>query len=195
MEQPKRDLNTFPFNGEVLCLDFVNTVHYLQSYADLLEWSQLAGCITSEEADQLHRFISVYPTKSAAAFDEAIAFRENLHRVLLHFINDQPIPDAELAACNAVFTNMWAQLDLCPAETQFVWTWHDDAFGLRYPLWKIAHSAATLLASDDAGRIKTCGRCSWIFLDTSRNKSRRWCSMETCGNRAKAARHYRKNQG
>lgn len=194
MEQPTCDLNTFRFDGGILCLDFVNTVRYLQSYADLLGWSQLARAITPEEGGQLHRFITIYPTKSATAFDEAVTFRESFQQVLLHFINGQPIPNAELAACNAVFTQMWANLDLCPTESQFAWSWRDDAVGLRYPLWKIAHSAATLLASDDATRIKTCERCSWFFLDTSRNRSRRWCSMEICGNRTKAARHYRKSQ-
>ena len=62
-------------------------------------------------------------------------------------------------------------------------------------LWPVAHSAAELLISDDLDRVKQCADdrgCGWLFVDTSRNRSRRWCSMESCGNRAKVQRHRHK---
>jgi predicted RNA-binding Zn ribbon-like protein len=59
-------------------------------------------------------------------------------------------------------------------------------------LWPIVDAAADLLVRGEPERIKTCGSatCGWLFLDLSRNRSRRWCDMKDCGNRAKARRHY-----
>jgi predicted RNA-binding Zn ribbon-like protein len=63
-------------------------------------------------------------------------------------------------------------------------------------LWPLAWSATELLGSDDVGRLKECAQddCRWLFLDLSKNRSRRWCSMEQCGNRAKAKRHYERRK-
>ena len=84
-----------------------------------------------------------------------------------------------------------------PGEDGFAWSWKDGAAGdLRTPLWPILESAATLLTSDDLGRIRECDAddCNWLFLDRSRGGNRRWCSMKSCGNRAKARRHYRREK-
>ena len=65
----------------------------------------------------------------------------------------------------------------------------------------VALDAAELLEHEvSSGRVGVCeerevGRCAWLFLDTSRNHSRRYCSMKDCGNRAKQRRHYRRNRG
>lgn len=74
----------------------------------------------------------------------------------------------------------------------FAWTWPEEAADLARPLWPVARSAAELLTSPDLGRVHEClgDNCGWLFLDTSRNRRRTWCSMEGCGNRAKARRHY-----
>ena len=70
-----------------------------------------------------------------------------------------------------------------------------DAGGARSRLdAATAHSALALIAGDDRSRMKTCGSCGWLFLDRSKNRSRAWCDMAICGNRAKARRHYRKNR-
>ena len=68
----------------------------------------------------------------------------------------------------------------------------DDEGALDRPLWPVLRSAAALLTSDDIARIRECAaeRCAWLFIDHSRNRSRRWCDMRDCGNRAKARRHY-----
>jgi len=67
---------------------------------------------------------------------------------------------------------------------------------LAAPLWPVAWSAADLLTSGRVARVRACAdrRCGWMFLDASRSRRRRWCSMEACGNRAKARRHYRRQR-
>lgn len=71
------------------------------------------------------------------------------------------------------------------------WHWGaDQAKAAEYPVWLIAHSAAQLMLSDALARVRACeaDSCRWLFLDTSKNHSRRWCNMKVCGNRAKARR-------
>ena len=72
--------------------------------------------------------------------------------------------------------------------------WTSEADGLQKVLFTVLASAAELLASDRLGRIRECGAadCTWLFVDESRNRSRRWCDMTACGNRMKARRHYQR---
>ena len=67
---------------------------------------------------------------------------------------------------------------------------------LMRPIWPVVWDAAALLSSPRRAAVHGCGdgECGWMFLDTSRGHTRRWCSMEDCGNRAKARRHYRRTQ-
>jgi predicted RNA-binding Zn ribbon-like protein len=75
--------------------------------------------------------------------------------------------------------------------------WTSAADGLGQILFPVLTSAAELLASPRVGRIRECGSndCTWLFVDESRNRSRRWCDMRACGNRMKARRHYQRAKG
>lgn len=81
--------------------------------------------------------------------------------------------------------------------SSFVWGWDDAAPALDRPLWPVARSLAELLTSDELPRVRECAadNCAWLFIDTSKNRSRRWCDMAVCGNRAKARRHYARARG
>ena len=76
-------------------------------------------------------------------------------------------------------------------DQHLVWSWSGSEQQAEIPLWKLAQSASDLLVSEDAERVKDCGdpTCRWLFLDLSKNHTRRWCDMKTCGNRMKARRH------
>jgi predicted RNA-binding Zn ribbon-like protein len=78
----------------------------------------------------------------------------------------------------------------------FVWQWTEKGSDLSAPLWPVALAAAELLASADLALVRECrsATCRWLFLDGSKNHSRRWCDMKTCGNRVKARRYYRKRR-
>jgi predicted RNA-binding Zn ribbon-like protein len=80
-------------------------------------------------------------------------------------------------------------------DAAFHWAW-DESDDLAAPLWPVLRSAAQVLTGDDLTRVRECDSdsCRWLFLDCSRNRSRRWCDMQVCGNRAKARRHYRRQQ-
>lgn len=87
-------------------------------------------------------------------------------------------------------------LGLVASPAGYRWAWH-DADSLESVLWPIIGSAADLLTSPELEKVKLCAAddCGWLFIDGSRNRSRRWCDMSDCGNRAKARRYRRRHLG
>jgi predicted RNA-binding Zn ribbon-like protein len=87
--------------------------------------------------------------------------------------------------------------ELAPLGDGFVWDWYEVDGVLELPIWIVARSAADLLVSSELERVRECAgeKCDWLFLDASRNQSRRWCDMAACGNRAKAQRNYARRRG
>jgi len=86
---------------------------------------------------------------------------------------------------------------LAPLGDGVAWDWHEADGALELPIWIVARSASTLLVSQGLRRVRECAgeKCDWLFLDASRNRSRRWCDMAACGNRAKAQRNYARRRG
>ncbi len=191
--------------GGRLCLDFANTadwhasdrpVEYLTSYADLVAWSQQSGVLTERNALQLHEAALRHPAEAVEVLERATALREAIYWIFSAASHGQPQSPRQLEALNAELTTMLARSGLVPASEGFSWGWKGAEAALDRMLWPVVHDAALLLTSNDLGRVGQCAddRCGWLFLDMSRNRSRRWCSMEDCGNRAKARRHYRRTQ-
>ena len=81
-------------------------------------------------------------------------------------------------------------------EGRFVWVFDSGAERLDFFRGPVLKAASDLLTEGNLSRLKRCGTpdCQWLFLDTSRNNSRCWCDMQSCGNRAKARRHYQKTR-
>jgi predicted RNA-binding Zn ribbon-like protein len=187
------------------CLDFVNTVDgrlggaisdSLTSYDDLLTWSAGAGVITNGEAERLRALAAADPVAGRAALDRARVFREALWRILRAHTAGAAPAAADVAAPNAAVAGALAHARLQPGADGFAWGW-EEAATLDRPLWTLARAAGDLLTGPELARVRRCGSatCASMFLDTSRNGSRRWCDMETCGNRAKARRHYSRARG
>ena len=108
------------------------------------------------------------------------------------------MPGGALDALNAWLPRVAARRRLGPSQhSAATWRWIFEPGDFDYVAAQAAHSAAELLASPEIAHVKLCGegRCDWLFLDESRNHSRRWCDMATCGNRAKARRHYQRVRG
>lgn len=74
----------------------------------------------------------------------------------------------------------------------FQWDWRENKGELDRLLWPVIQSAGDLMISNEVNRTRECedDTCEWLFIDRSKNHSRRWCDMSDCGNRAKARRHY-----
>ncbi|HEV2913911.1 MAG TPA: ABATE domain-containing protein [Pyrinomonadaceae bacterium] len=204
VERGMREATTELIGGR-LCLDFANTIHCyhadetqddLKSYSDLLKWSLEAGVITDREARRLAREAAKYPAKADAAFERAKALRNAIYGVFTAVANHRRPERKDLALLNAVLAEAMTRARIKATEDGFDWDWADDEGALDQMLWPIARSAADLLTSDELSRARECGgdNCTWLFMDTSKNQSRRWCDMKGCGNRAKSRRHYERRR-
>jgi predicted RNA-binding Zn ribbon-like protein len=183
----------------VLCLNFANTLYghgktpiheYLAGYPDLVVWSRKVGLLTDLEAGNLIRESARRPAETAAVFHHAIAFRETIYRFFAALAHHETPPAADLASLNVARAESLAHSRIRRASADsmnYIVDW-DNQTALDCMLWPIALSAAELLTEMDVNRVRQCGGCDWLFLDTSRNHLRRWCSMSSCGNRAKVRR-------
>ena len=181
-----------------LCLDFVNTVdprhaspreEHLPDYPALLDWARHAGVVTPAEASRLAAAARSRQAAAARAHEDAIALREALYAIFAAVARGEAPPAGSLRRLNDEVARRPREI------VGFAWkpAAGDDA--LDAVLGPIVWSAAELLTSGPLERVRECpgdDTCGWLFLDTSRNGSRRWCDMRTCGNRAKARRHYRR---
>jgi len=184
-----------------MCLDFVNTVawrrdgdfgNHLRDYADLIAWSEHVGALGEMHADTLRNRAAAHPKLAQAAYDRAIALREAIYRIFSAISAGGAIHESDLARLNASLVNALEHLRIMSREEAFVLDWHDVEGELDLPSWVVTRSAADLLTSEQLPRVHECQgqNCGWLFLDHSRNHSRRWCDMADCGNREKARRNY-----
>jgi predicted RNA-binding Zn ribbon-like protein len=194
----------YPLRGGALCLEFVNTVGWwrrpeaedrLVDYEALLAWGVRTGALGTDEARRLLGVAARRPAAAAREVRAARRLRDAIHAVFTASAERRPAPRRELGVLNEALARVHRHLRLEPRGRGLAWRW-DEGDTLERVLWPVARSAARLLTSPDLGRVHECGdpRCGWLFLDTSRNGSRRWCSMSDCGNRAKARRHYRRHR-
>lgn len=189
-----------------LCLEFANTVdwhaggrpiEHVVSYTDLLAWAGKHGLVGEDRARHLSEEAARRPGEAQAARDAAVAVREAIYRLLSAIARSAPPPEADLAALNRALGEAMAHAQIISADGRFAWGWRAAPGDLDQVLWPAVRSAADLLASDALGRIKECADdrgCGWLFLDRSKNRSRRWCRMDGCGNRAKVRQYYRRRK-
>jgi predicted RNA-binding Zn ribbon-like protein len=129
-------------------------------------------------------------------FERAIQLRETIYRIFSFLAANRSVALDDLAFLNEALSKSLAHLRITSSSTGFSWDWSDTSETLDQVLWPIVRSATELLTSKDLERVRQCADdrgCGYLFIDMSRNRSRRWCSMESCGNRAKAQRHYRRS--
>jgi predicted RNA-binding Zn ribbon-like protein len=187
-------------------LDFVNTSDWhasphpeetLHSYADLVNWTRKEGIVSEKKAQRYLHEGTGRPSDADQALGTAIELREIIYRILVTVIKREAPPQADLAAFNYVLGAITCGASVISAGREFEWEWKVDESSLESIVWPIVISTAELLVSEDRQRIKQCEDeqgCGWLFLDQSKNHSRRWCDMKNCGNRAKQRRHYRRGK-
>ena len=191
--------------GGDLCLDFTNTVSsrgapgehdYLDSYDDLLAWGAHAGALDGGVAARLGEAAAVRADEARAVLARARALREALYRIFAaHAAGRIPAP-GDLALLNTELSRALAQRRIAHAAGAFAWEWEERRPALDRVLWPVALAAADLLVSGELARVHQCenGTCGWLFVDRSKNRSRRWCSMKDCGNVTKVRRYRSKHK-
>ena len=201
MEETGTAATSLKLLGGRVCLDFANTVgwhagdnpsEHLRSYADIVLWSRHAGILEDDQAYRLMHEAAERPDEADATFDRAIKLREAIYRIFSAIAADRRPETADLDLLNDVLSEALPRLRVKLRAEGFTWSWADADGALDRVLWPVARSAAELLVSGELGRVRECAGqgCGWLFVDVSRNRLRRWCDMKSCGNRAKARRHY-----
>lgn len=198
---------SFDVAAGALCLDFANTVNWhaseqpvegLLDYYDLIRWGTTAGALTSAQADALRQLAGAQADEAAAALARAVQLREAVYRLFVGYAAAGKVGEGDLAILNEALAEGLGRLRVMPASSPpFLLDYPPRLVDLDQVRWAAASSAMELLTSDDLERVRQCADdrgCGYLFLDVSRNRSRRWCSMESCGNRAKARRHYQRQQ-
>jgi predicted RNA-binding Zn ribbon-like protein len=184
-----------------LCLDFTNTasrlgtdepIERLLSYDDLVAWALESQLIGPTEARRLREEAARRPAEAERVLREAKRLRGAIWRIFRALSRQEQADAADLETLNRTLADGMASRRLRASERGFCWTWEEQPDSLHWPLWPVAYSAAELTTTDELERVKMCegGACGWLFVDASRNRSRRWCSMDDCGNVIKARRHY-----
>jgi predicted RNA-binding Zn ribbon-like protein len=187
--------------GVRLCLDFVNTIEspranphdFLHDYADFIRWGRHVRILNDAETDQLLRAGESQPDEAATIFEQALTLRLVLTRIFRAIADGQTADESDLQHLQSEYLSALSAGRLTPTADGYAWTWDADILALSQPLWAVTRSAIEVLTTDDLARIKECpgaDDCGWLFYDTSKNNSRRWCSMEGCGSRVKMRRQY-----
>lgn len=189
--------------GTWLCLDFTNTVgsrreepmfDYLTGYEDILNWSSRLRILEEHQIKELRKIADQNPKQAQISFENLKSAREVLFQ-FFQALSHQKIPTNKIRSqFNNYIHQSFKHLELTfSPEGTAKWDWKKSAKPLDLPLYPVLLSAYQLLNSDLMARLKEC-HCGWLFLDRSKNKSRRWCDMQTCGSAHKARRYYRKKK-
>jgi predicted RNA-binding Zn ribbon-like protein len=184
----------------VLCLDFVNTAdyratdqpaEYLVDAGVLVDWAVEAGAVDAELAAGIHAWVGEHREEAERRLAGLLARRQALYRVLRARLPDgRPATARDLRLVAGWVAAAHAHAVLVPGRPRWRWEWPAEAT-LRRAWWPAAASAGDLLTGGGVDHLGVCDNpgCGWLYLDTTRNHSRRWCSMELCGNAAKSRRH------
>ena len=192
MENP---LESISLDGGWLCLDFINTVsarlpvlgeEYLNTWDDFRVWVRRVGMFPEKE------FI-LWNQLPESNIEEVQALREALYALFEHLARKGSLHPKHLDAFNGFLHEVYPHTQLCLTE-EGLHRGVEDTPHPEKPLWLIALSAEALLLSDRLARVKSCDNCGWLYLDTSKNNTRRWCNMQTCGSQMKAKAYYHRKK-
>jgi predicted RNA-binding Zn ribbon-like protein len=193
----------FDLSGGHLALDFANsisrrdssdkTVEHLNSYNDLVSFARQTKILVPEQAEALRRKAESQPRQAAQTLRTTAALREAVFRAFLALAHGKQPSAQDIGLLDEAATEALQHRHIVRVSGGYEWQWDVEPM-LERILWSIAASAAELLTSPDLKKVRECeaSDCYWLFLDNSRNRSRRWCTMSACGNREKARRHYRR---
>lgn len=186
-----------------LCLDFANTLAWrgsepaesLNNFAELRTWCESNG-LPGDGFDLIDGASSKHHEAVTAIFRQAIELRETIYRLFFTIAQGRTPEDQDVAELNTALHRAPPRRILAHADQRLGWCLERNGRSAAALLAPVLWSAADLLVGPDTARVRHCSndKCGWLFFDDSKNQSRRWCSMQACGNRAKARRHYLRNR-
>ena len=190
---------------EDLCLGFVNTLSWrgrlepvetLHSSADLFNWIERSEILPRASIAEARNWASDHEKRAAQGFAKAIAVREALFAIFSAIAADAGVTRKNFQIVEAALARGPHRTQLVPTANGYAWTGPAQRVTIYEVLAPILWSAGDLLVRAEDRRIRCCANneCLWLFIDQSKTNSRRWCDMQSCGNRAKAQRHYARSK-
>ncbi|MDE1852345.1 MAG: ABATE domain-containing protein [Thaumarchaeota archaeon] len=189
-----------------LCLEFTDTVDWrtsdhakdrLVTYADLVSWSQRKGVVDDKEAKRLLRLAREEDVTAGGVLEKARVLREATYRIFSAAAHGRKAGPEDVKILNDYLGRAMAQMEVQMTDEGYKLGWRTEALADRM-LYPIAKSAAELLTSERLDRVSECANeeegCGSLFIDGSKSHSRRWCSMDSCGNKVKLRTYYRRHK-
>ncbi|HUI18441.1 MAG TPA: CGNR zinc finger domain-containing protein [Alphaproteobacteria bacterium] len=197
---------TLPLIGNELALDLANTASgrgsstyadHLQRAEHVVAWARNAQALSPSDGERLQAILAANPKLAQRLVKRTLELREAVYAIGESIAAKRGAEAAAVEQLKRVHAECLARAKLVPDGATFVWAWDPAEGPIEAVLGPVTLSALTLLTQADLTRIKQCrgDRCGWLFFDTTKNKSRRWCEMEVCGNRAKQRRFHRRRAG
>jgi predicted RNA-binding Zn ribbon-like protein len=197
---PPSRADTLALVGGDIAFDFTNTSsgrgwpsrqEHLRSAINVIDWARHAKLLGPADGDWLRRAAAADAQLASRLLRSALELREIIYATAVEIAARRPTPRAPMEALARIHAACLACAKLTPFEGRYVWTWTANETPVEAVLGPITLSALATLTQGDLSRIKQCQgeKCGWLFFDATKNKSRRWCEMEVCGNRAKQRRH------
>jgi len=194
-----RSIEDTEFDGGLLCLDFVNTVRnrheepvyeYLRTAEDWLTWTRRKGLLTRGALNNLNQ-----KSVNANELNQVLTCREDLYQIFRAIVNGKRPTESQESALNKHFMLLFRHLSIVVRGGKRVeWVISMKKDSLLLPLLYVIQSAYELVTGNQLDRIKECDGCGWLYFDKSKNLSRRWCNMQTCGSTDKTQRYYYKQK-
>ena len=192
--------------GGNLALDLANTASRrsqpepqdkLHGYEDVVVWGERTGLFDARRARAMRAEARRRPDVAEAVLARTVELRETIYRIFSALGADAEPAAKDVRTLGAYLKEGAALRSLHGGAHGWTWRWEGGEEPLAQHLWPAAWAAAELLTDGDLERVKECDNdaCTWLFVDMSKNRSRRWCDMKDCGNRAKARRHYKRTKG
>ena len=186
-------------DGGCICFHFVNTVHsrveedsydYLNSYDDLIEWMEKVKLFPSEKLINLKKVAASDNKAAEKALIKIKKQRELLYSFFSPIIHNKRPEDSVIKNINKTLSDSLSALSFNYSNGGLELGWNAVTLNLYGPLKIIFKDVFDIITTIPQNRLKECKACGWLFLDKSKNNSRTWCSMQTCGSIEKAKRYY-----
>lgn len=188
----------FELTGGHPALDLVNTLDWrfresgpeelLEDYGDVVRFAEQTGLISGADGRKLLRTVpAIKGERVLAAVRE---LREAAADVLYAAVEGKNPTGAAVKRLENCIASAREQQELGWKDNKLEWSIQQTGSLPTVPLWLLTVSTEALVISEQMRLLRECGNaeCRWLFLDVSKNHTRRWCDMKICGNRMKARR-------
>jgi predicted RNA-binding Zn ribbon-like protein len=192
------------FCGGDLAVDFTNTIgsrggateEHFNVYGDVVSWAEARGVVGRSQAQRLRAEAERHPRVAEDAVKTLVELRESLYRLIVAAVHGRPVPPRDLAALNAHVAAVYDHARLAAGANGFMLRFDAPAHSALVDAiaTPVVRAAVDLLTTDALKRVRLCAdhSCAWLFVDSTRSGTRRWCDMKVCGNRNKVRRFRRR---